>query len=189
MKLLDIGLVAERSGVPPSTIRYYEEIGLVSSLARHGLRRQFGPEVLLQLSLIALGKSAGFTLGEIAGMFGADGAPDLPRADLHARADALDSQIRSLTTLRNALRHVADCPAPSHLECPTFRRLVRLAGRRHPPRSSGRSGAPTAARHGALGKHGCLPVGAQGAWVGGGWVRARTGSQRCLHLQSRAGRQ
>ena len=29
------------------------------------------------------------------------------------------------TGLRNALRHAAVCPAPSHLECPTFRRLMK----------------------------------------------------------------
>ena len=63
-------------------------------------------------------------------MFGRTGEPDLPRAELHKRADDLDRQIRNLTTLRNALRHVADCPAPSHMECPTFRRLVTLAGKR-----------------------------------------------------------
>lgn len=133
MKLLDIGEVSERSGVAPSTLRYYEEIGLISSQARHGLRRQFGPETLLQLSLIALGKTAGFSLAEIAGMFDRKGEPHLARADLQARADALDLQIRNLTTLRNALRHVADCPAPTHMECPTFQRLVRMAGRPRRP--------------------------------------------------------
>ena len=129
MKILDIGEVSEQSGIPPSTLRYYEEVGLIASVGRHGLRRQYEPQTLLQLSLIALGKSAGFSLDDIAGMFGKDGQPNLPRAELHARADELDRQIRNLTTLRNALRHVADCPAPSHMECPTFRRLVRLAGR------------------------------------------------------------
>lgn len=129
MKILDIGEVSDRTGIPPSTLRYYEEIGLISSIGRHGLRRQFPPETVLQLSLISMGKSAGFSLDEIAGMFGKDGEPELPRAELHARADELDRQIRNLTTLRNALRHVADCPAPTHMECPTFRRLVSLAGR------------------------------------------------------------
>ncbi len=132
MTFLDIGEVAGRAGVPPSTLRSYEEIGLVSSLGRHRPRRQFGPEVLLQLALIALGKSAGFSLEETAGMFGADATPDLPRADRHARADELERRIRNLTTLRNARRHVADCPAPSHPECPTIRKLVRLAGRHRP---------------------------------------------------------
>ncbi|WP_264210495.1 helix-turn-helix domain-containing protein [Leisingera thetidis] len=125
MKTLDIGEVAERSGAAPSALRYYEEIGLIASIGRKGLRRQYGPETLLQLSLIALGKAAGFSLREIAGMFGKDGRPDLPRDQLQARADALEVQIRELSALRDALRHVADCPAPSHLECPKFQKLLR----------------------------------------------------------------
>ncbi len=130
MKLLDIGDVAAQSGLKPSALRHYEEAGLISSVSRHGLRRQFPPEVLLQLKLIAMGKSAGFSLTEIAGMFGRNGMPDLPRAVLHAKADAIDRQIRELSALSDTLRHVADCPAPSHMECPTFRRLVDVAGKR-----------------------------------------------------------
>nr|WP_197062191.1 MULTISPECIES: helix-turn-helix domain-containing protein [unclassified Serratia (in: enterobacteria)] len=126
---MDIGEVAQQSGVTPSTLRYYEEIGLIASVGRHGLRRQFKVDVLLRLSLIALGKSAGFSLVEISGMFGKDGLPDLPRAALHAKADELERQIRNLTVLQNALRHVADCPAPSHLECPTFQGLISTASR------------------------------------------------------------
>lgn len=138
MKVLDIGEVSARSGVTPSALRYYEAAGLISSVARHGLRRQFAPEVLLQLTLIAMGKAAGFTLEEIGGMFGRDRLPDLPRATLHEKADAIDRQIRELTALRNLLRHVADCPAPSHLECPSFRRLVEIAGRRARARPGGK---------------------------------------------------
>ncbi len=130
MKFLDIGEVAEQTGIRPSALRYYEEIGLISSIARHGLRRQFPPEVLLQLKLIAMGRTAGFSLEEIAGMFGKDGLPHPQRPALHDKADSLDRQIREMTVLRDLLRHVADCPAPSHMECPTFRRLVDLAGKR-----------------------------------------------------------
>ncbi|UWS00489.1 helix-turn-helix domain-containing protein [Phaeobacter inhibens] len=129
MRLYDIGEVAARCGVTPATLRYYEELGLITSLSRKGLRRQFGPETLLKLSLIAVGKAADFTLAEISGMFGSDGQPDLPRAELHQRADQLDQQIHSLSTLRDAIRHVADCPAPSHMECPTFQRLLKVANR------------------------------------------------------------
>lgn len=136
MKFLDIGEVAQRSGLKPSTLRYYEEAGLIASVTRIGLRRQFSAEVLLQLKLIAMGKSAGFSLEEIAGMFGANGVPELPRERIHAQADAIDRQIRELSALRDTLRHVADCPAPSHLECPTFRRLVEVAGRRGAKRRS-----------------------------------------------------
>lgn len=130
MKLLDIGEVSRKAGIPASTLRYYDEIGLISSVGRHGLRRQFERDVLLQLALIAMGKSAGFSLDEISAIIGRDGKPNLPRKDLHDRADDLDRHIRELTALRDTLRHVADCPAPSHMECPTFRRLVDLAGKR-----------------------------------------------------------
>lgn len=129
MSLLDIGEVAARTGVPPSTLRYYEEIGLIRSEGRRGLRRQFDADVLLKLSLIGLGKTAGFSLEEVAGMFGQDGRPDIPRAQLHAKADELQRQIIGLRTLRDALRHVADCRAPTHLECPTFRALLKTTSR------------------------------------------------------------
>ncbi|WP_040676890.1 helix-turn-helix domain-containing protein [Nitratireductor pacificus] len=130
MKFLDIGEVAAATGIQPSALRHYEKVGLISSVSRHGLRRQFPPEVLMQLQLVAMGKSAGFSLEEIAAMFGRNGMPEVPRAALHARADDLDRQIHELEALRDTLRHVADCPAPTHLECPTFRRLMDVAGRR-----------------------------------------------------------
>jgi DNA-binding transcriptional MerR regulator len=130
MKFIDIGEIAEQTGIRPSTLRYYEEIGLIASSFRHGLRRQYAPEVLLQLRLISMGKSAGFSLEEIAGMFGQNGLPDLPRERLHQKADDLDRHIRDMTVLRDTLRHVAECRAPSHLECPTFQRLIKVTGRR-----------------------------------------------------------
>lgn len=130
MKFMDIGDVAATSGVRPSALRYYEEVGLISAASRNGLRRQFPASVLLQLKLIAMGKLAGFSLEEIAGMFGPDGTPDLPRARLREKADDIDRQLRELTVLRDTLRHVAACRAPSHMECPTFRRIVEAAGKR-----------------------------------------------------------
>jgi DNA-binding transcriptional MerR regulator len=130
MKFLDIGEVAARTGIKPSTLRYYEEAGLIASVSRHGLRRQFPPEVLLQLKLIAMGKSAGFSLDEIAGMFGSNGLPDLPRDLLRRKAEHIDQQIAELTALRETLRHIADCSASSHMECPTFRKLIHGAIKR-----------------------------------------------------------
>ncbi|KKJ77226.1 MerR family transcriptional regulator [Kiloniella litopenaei] len=129
MRILDIAEVVEQTGLRPSTLRYYEEIGLIKSIGRQGLRRQFTPETIMQLSLITLGKSAGFSLDEISGMFGEDGQPNLSREDLRTRADDLDRQIHDLTVLSKALRHVANCSAPSHMECPKFQKLIRVAKR------------------------------------------------------------
>ncbi|MGW0911728.1 helix-turn-helix domain-containing protein [Streptomyces sp. NPDC002784] len=128
MTELDIAEVARRAGLPASTLRYYEEKGLIASTGRRGLRRQYDPGVLERLALIVLGRTAGFSLDEIARMFAPDGTPDIDRRMLAAKADELEARIRELAVLRDSLRHAAACPAPSHLECPTFRRLLRAAG-------------------------------------------------------------
>ena len=127
MKDLDISEVAKRSGVPASTLRFYDENGLIASVGRRGLRRLFDTSVLERLALIGLGRAAGFSLEEIAQMFAVDGRPRIDRKKLAAKADELDKTIRRLSAMRNSLRHAAACPAPSHMECPTFRRLLRAA--------------------------------------------------------------
>jgi DNA-binding transcriptional MerR regulator len=124
---LDIAEVAVRSGVPASALRYYEERGLISSIGRRGLRRLFDPGVLERVALIAVGRAAGFSLDELARMFGAGAQPTIDRQMLTAKADELDATIRKLGALRDGLRHAAACPAPSHMECPRFRRIVRAA--------------------------------------------------------------
>ncbi|MBI1198219.1 MAG: MerR family transcriptional regulator [Phenylobacterium sp.] len=125
---LDIAEVARRSGAPASTLRFYEEKGLIASIGRRGLRRLFDPSVLERLALVALGRAAGFSLDEIGEMFAPDGRPRLERDRLLAKADELDGLIQRLGAMRDGLRHAAACPAPSPMECPTFRRIVRLAG-------------------------------------------------------------
>lgn len=127
---LDITEVARRSGVPASTLRFYEEKGLIASIGRRGLRRLFEPGVLERLALIALGRAAGFSLAEIALMFSPDGQPRIDRQLLAAKADELDRTLQRLSAMRDGLRHAAACPAPSHMECPTFRRLLRNAAAR-----------------------------------------------------------
>ncbi|MES2785986.1 MAG: helix-turn-helix domain-containing protein [Pseudomonadota bacterium] len=125
---MDIAQVARRSGFAASTLRYYEEKGLIRSIGRQGLRRVFDPAVLDQLSLIALGQAAGFSLDDISTMFGPDGRPDIDRRMLASRADEIDAQVARLKAVSKGLRHAAVCPAPSHSECPTFQRLLRAAG-------------------------------------------------------------
>ncbi|MFE1572968.1 helix-turn-helix domain-containing protein [Comamonas odontotermitis] len=133
--LIDIGEVARRSGLTAATLRYYEAQGLISSCARHGLRRQYQPQVLQQLAMIALGRTAGFSLAEIRQMFGDDGTLEVDRQALASKADELDRSIRRLTTLREGLRHAAQCPAPRHMDCPKFQRILLAASRPAPKRA------------------------------------------------------
>lgn len=127
MKDLDIAEVARASGIAASALRFYEEQGLIAPIGRRGLRRLYDPGVLERLRLIQLGRAAGFSLREIAAMFAPDGRPRIDRRKLATKADALDRTIRELGALRDGLRHAAACPARDHLECPSFRRLLRAA--------------------------------------------------------------
>jgi DNA-binding transcriptional MerR regulator len=127
VKQLDIAEVARRAGVPASTLRYYEGRKLIASTGRHGLRRVFDPSVLERLALVAVARAAGFSLDEIARMFAPDGKPRIDRKLLADKAAELDRTIRELTAMRDGLRHAAACPAPSHMECPTFRRILKAA--------------------------------------------------------------
>ena len=127
MRNLDIAEVAEQCGVPASTLRFYEEKGLINSIGRRGLRRVFAAGVLERLALIALVRVAGFSLDEIARMFSPDGRVRIDRQKLAAKASELDATIRHLTAMRDGLRHAVACKAPSHMECPKFRRIVKAA--------------------------------------------------------------
>lgn len=124
---MDISEVAKRSSVPASTLRFYEDKGLITSVGRRGLRRLFNANVLERLALIALGRAAGFSLDEIGRMLGTDARPQIDRQLLTDKAEELDRTIQKLITMRDGLRHAAVCSAPSHMECPKFRRLMGLA--------------------------------------------------------------
>jgi DNA-binding transcriptional MerR regulator len=135
MEALDISEVARRAGVPASTLRFYEDKGLIASIGRRGLRRVFDATVLERLALIALGRAAGFSLDEIAPILASGTTPSIDRQMLKTKAEELDRTIRQLSAMRDGLRHAAACPKPSHMECPTFRRYLRAA-------ASGAIGAP-----------------------------------------------
>ena len=126
MKEMDIGKVARWSGLPASTLRYYEERGLIRSIGRNGLKRVFGESVLQRLALIALGRTAGFSLDDIAAMLA---GPEIDRQLLESKADELDQTIRRLSAIRDGLRHAAVCPADTHLACPKFQRLMDIAAK------------------------------------------------------------
>jgi DNA-binding transcriptional MerR regulator len=124
---MDIADVARRTGLPASTLRYYEKRGLIASLAPQGSRRRFAPGILDQLALVALGQAAGLSLDEVQSMLAPNGKATIDRRLLAAKADELDRTIRHLGAVRRGLRHAAACPAPSHAQCPTFRKLLARA--------------------------------------------------------------
>ena len=149
---MDIAEVAKLTGMPASTLRYYEEKGLIASTGRDGLRRRFGPRVLDRLAVIALGRAAGFSLDEIAAMFTREGGLAIDRAALVVKADELDRTIKRLQAISSGLRHAAVCQAPSHLECASFQRYMTAAAHGALIRNDKKRGAGKRAVAGRAGK-------------------------------------
>ncbi len=132
-RVLDIGEVARRSGLPASTLRYYESKRLIKSTGRHGLRRVFDPVVIDQLAFISFGRMAGFSLEELSEMATTNCDFEVDRKKVSDRADELERMIEELTALRSCLRHVAACSAENHFSCPNFRKLLHSADQRRVP--------------------------------------------------------
>jgi DNA-binding transcriptional MerR regulator len=124
---LDIGLVAELTGVSASALRFYERRGLIASTGRNGLRRTFAPEVVDTLRLIACAQAAGFSLAQIARFLVATPHDADLKARMAERADELDDEIERLTRMRDSLRHAATCTHVPLVECPDFKQRI-IAG-------------------------------------------------------------
>jgi DNA-binding transcriptional MerR regulator len=124
---MDISEVSKQTGIPSSALRYYEQKGLITSVREKGERRRYAPTVLDQLALIALGQAAGLALDEIRSMLSPYGPPNIDRQLLAAKADEIDALIKRLRAMSSGLRHAAACPAPSHVECPSFQKLLKAA--------------------------------------------------------------
>lgn len=124
---MDIAEVSKRTGVPASALRYYEQKGLITSVRAKGERRRYAASIMDQLALIALGQAAGFSLDEIRSMLSPNGPPNIDRQLLLAKADEIDALIKRLRAMSSGLRHAAACPAASHVECPSFQKLLKAA--------------------------------------------------------------
>lgn len=124
---MDISEVAKRTGLASSTLRFYENKGLIVAHRGAGGRRHFAADVLDQLGLIALGQAGGLSLDEIQTMLSPQGAPRVDRSLLLAKAEEIDATIKRLRAMSEGLRHAAACPADNHVACPTFQRLLKAA--------------------------------------------------------------
>jgi MerR family transcriptional regulator, redox-sensitive transcriptional activator SoxR len=121
---LSIGEVARRTGRRPSSIRYYEQIGLLPAATRLAGRRVYGPDALRTLAVIETGQRAGLTLQEIKALLAA--SPDDPAAIERLREVAvrklpeIAALIEHSLLVRDWLECAARCQCPSLDECPLF---------------------------------------------------------------------
>ncbi len=111
-KLLKIGEIAENSGLPVKTIRYYEEIGLLTPTVERSESgyRLFHSETLNRLAFIKRSQSLGLNLKEIQQILAIHDQGDLPcgevKQHLEAKVAAITHQIDALKTLRAELQGI-----------------------------------------------------------------------------------
>jgi len=115
---LTIGEVARNAGVAATTLRYYEQIGLLPAPLRVGGQRRYDDSVLGRLEVIRLCKTAGFALEEIQLLF-ADEEPGRPvsRALATAKLADIDLRIAELSRAREIVEWGMACTCPAIGDC------------------------------------------------------------------------
>ena len=130
---MNISDAAERSGLPPKTIRYYEEIGLVRPGRAGNGYRDYSTADIHRLRFVQRARSLGFSVEECRQLLSLYGDSGRESADVKALAKVklaeIDRKIEELMGLRKTLSHlVHTCHGDHRPDCPI---LDELAGQAH----------------------------------------------------------
>jgi MerR family redox-sensitive transcriptional activator SoxR len=122
VELLSVGQLAERAGLAPSAVRWYEQQGLVSSTRTRGGARRYPRSVLRRLAFVRAAQNVGLTLAEIRSALATLPEGRTPTARDWARLSAgwrgrLDEQIAALVQLRDGLSSCIGCGCLSLERC------------------------------------------------------------------------
>ena len=136
MSSLAIGEVANRAGLQPSALRYYESIGLVPPAERVNGRRRYDSDILPRLAVVRLAQQAGFTLAEIRMLFEGfeDGATPSSRwrALAEQKLPEVEEQIARAQAMKRLLKEGLRCGCLTLAECAIVERQMRKSARRTP---------------------------------------------------------
>lgn len=130
---MNIGEVAERSGLPAKTIRYYEDIGLIRPDRRDNGYRSFADKHLHKLAFIGRARALGFTIDECRTLLALYEDADRSSAEVkHLAQDHLariDAKIAELQDMRATLSHlVRACAGDDRPDCPILQGLADPQG-------------------------------------------------------------
>ena len=129
-ELLTIGEVVQRTGKAASTIRYYEEIGLLSPPERISGRRRYPSEIVRELAIIETAQRAGLSLQEIRLLLEASPddrlSTDRLREVAERKLPELSEAIARAQVVRGWLEDAALCHCPTLDDCPLFDEPMRL---------------------------------------------------------------
>lgn len=120
--MLSIGELSDRTGVPATTLRYYDDLGLVPPAARAAGQRRYTDSAVRDVGLIVYFRDVGFTLAEIKHFISGE---RLSRRELvdHKLIELAEQQHHIQVAL-DALKHGQACPADDHMACPRFWSII-----------------------------------------------------------------
>lgn len=125
----NIGQAADRSGVPPKTIRYYEDIGLVTPARAENGYRSFSNADVERLTFLGRSRALGFGIEDCRALLALWSDPTRPSADVKQIAqthlDEIDAKIRDLRAMRATLGDLVNACAGDHRpDCPILNTLA-----------------------------------------------------------------
>ena len=120
--MLSIGELSERTRVPASTLRYYDDLGLVQPAARVAGQRRYTASSVRDIGLIVYLRDVGFTLAEIKHFIS---------GKRHSRRELVDRKLTELVKQQHriqvaldVLEHGRACPADDQMKCPRFWSII-----------------------------------------------------------------
>jgi Cu(I)-responsive transcriptional regulator len=126
---MNIGQVSKRTGLPPKTIRYYEQIGLVAAGRRDNDYRDYGSKEAHELTFVARARSLGFSIEQCRHLLALYRDAGRANADVRAAAerhiDEIRIKIRELKDMEKTLTTlVSACRGDSRPDCPILEGLA-----------------------------------------------------------------
>ncbi len=120
-KDLSISEVARRAGMLPTTLRYYESIGLLPNPVRENGRRCYDEGIFERLEMLQTAQQAGFTLAEIRVLFDEILWNDSPAAKwnslIQCKLQEIDSMLMNIQSMKHLLEDILNCDNEHLAEC------------------------------------------------------------------------
>lgn len=125
---MNIGDISQQTDLPTKTIRYYEEIGLVTPHRGANGYRSFTQTDLHNLNFVARARSLGFTIEDCRALLGLYKDEERASSDVKHIArehlDQIETKIDDLRAIQKTLQHlIHECAGDQRPDCPILKNL------------------------------------------------------------------
>ncbi|GAW35317.1 HTH-type transcriptional regulator HmrR [Roseovarius sp. A-2] len=126
---MNISNVAKKTGLPPKTIRYYEDIGLIRPMRGENGYRVFRDSDVHKLAFLGRARALGFSIEDCRTLLALYEDQDRASANVKRVAqdhlDKIEDKITQLQSMRATLQHlVRECAGDNRPDCPILSDLA-----------------------------------------------------------------